>query len=33
MAKMIDERPSYKGEGLVWDKLKQYLPGDMVVYK
>lgn len=32
MGKMIDERPSYKGEGIVWDKLKEYLPGDMVVY-
>lgn len=32
MAKMIDTKPSYKGEGLVWDKLKKYLPDDMVVY-
>ena len=29
---MIDTKPSYKGEGLVWDKLKQYLPDDMIVY-
>lgn len=32
MAKMIDTKPFYKGEGLVWDKLKEYLPDDMVVY-
>lgn len=32
MAKMIDEKPSFKGEGKVWDKLNEYLPSDMVVY-
>ena len=32
MAKMIDVRPSYKGEGKVWDCLEQYLPNDTVVY-
>ena len=32
MAKMIDEKPSFKGEGKVWDKLNEYLPNDMVVY-
>lgn len=29
MAKMIDSRPSYKGEGKVWDKFGEYLPNDM----
>ncbi len=32
MAKMIDKKPSYKGEGLVWDKLHDYLPDDIIVY-
>ena len=32
MAKMIDERPSFIGEGKVWDKLSEYLPSNMVVY-
>lgn len=32
MAKMIDKKPSFKGEGKVWDKLNEYLPDDMVVY-
>lgn len=32
MAQMIDERPSYKGEGKVWDKFNEYLPSDMVAY-
>lgn len=32
MAKMIDIRPTYKGEGKVWDKLKDYLPSDVVIY-
>lgn len=32
MAQMIDARPSYKGEGKVWDKFSEYLPSDMVVY-
>lgn len=32
MAKMIDTKPSYKGEGLVWEKLNEYLPDEMVVY-
>lgn len=32
MAKMIDVRPSYKGEGKVWDSLEKYLPNDTVVY-
>lgn len=32
MAKMIDEKPSFKGEGKVWNKLSEYLPSDMVVY-
>lgn len=32
MAKMIDVKPSFIGEGKVWDKLNEYLPNDMVVY-
>ncbi len=32
MAKMIDEKPSFKGEGKLWDKLNEYLPNDIVVY-
>lgn len=32
MAKMIDVRPSYKGEGKVWDSLGEFLPNDTVVY-
>ena len=32
MAKMIDTRPSFKGEGKVWDKFSEYLPNDMVIY-
>ena len=32
MAKMIDTKPSYKGEGIVWEKLNEYLPDEMVVY-
>ena len=32
MAKMIDEKPFFKGEGKVWDKLSEYLPSNMVVY-
>lgn len=32
MAQMIDVRPSYKGEGKVWDKFSEYLPSDMVAY-
>lgn len=32
MAQMIDARPSYKGEGKVWDKFSEYLPSDMVAY-
>lgn len=32
MGKMIDEKPLYKGEGKVWEKLSEYLPNDMVVY-
>lgn len=32
MAKMIDSKPSYKGEGNVWEKLNEYLPEDIVIY-
>lgn len=32
MAQMIDTRPSYKGEGKVWDVFSEYLPNDMVIY-
>lgn len=32
MAKMIDAKPSYMGEGKVWDSLKKHLPESMVVY-
>ena len=32
MAIMIDAKPSYKGEGIVWEKLKEYLPNETVVY-
>ena len=29
---MIDQRPSYHGEAMLWDKLKEYLPSHDVVY-
>ena len=32
MAKMIDKKPSWKGEGLLWDSLNNNLPSDNVVY-
>lgn len=32
MAKMIDKKPSWKGEGKVWESLSTNLPGDNVVY-
>ena len=32
MAKMIDKKPLYKGESIVWDSLSNYLPSDIVVY-
>ena len=32
MALMIDTKPSYKGEGKVWETLKEFLPDEMVVY-
>ena len=32
MAKMIDDKPSYKGELKLWESLKEYLPNDVVVY-
>ena len=32
MAIMIDQRPSLKGEALLWDKLKEYLPEQDIVY-
>lgn len=32
MATMIDQRPSYHGEAMLWDKLKEYLPSHDVVY-
>ncbi len=32
MAKMIDNKPSWKGEGLLWDSLSENLPGNNVVY-
>ncbi len=32
MAKMIDKKPSWKGEGLLWDSLSNNLPSDNVVY-
>ena len=32
MAKMIDNKPSWKGEGKVWESLSANLPGDNVVY-
>lgn len=32
MAKMIDKKPSWKGEGKVWESLSTYLPRDNVVY-
>lgn len=32
MAIMVDDRPSLHGEALLWDKLKEYLSGQSVVY-
>ena len=32
MAKMIDQRPSFHGEAKVWDKVKEYLPNDVIAY-
>ncbi|MEG0492555.1 MAG: nuclease-related domain-containing protein, partial [Clostridia bacterium] len=32
MATMIDQRPSFHGEALLWDKLKEFLPSQDVVY-
>lgn len=32
MAIMIDNKPSYSGEGLVWEILSKNLPNDIVVY-
>ena len=32
MAKMIDNKPSWKGEGKVWESLSANLSGDNVVY-
>ena len=32
MAKMIDQRPSYRGEAKVWDALSTFLPNNIVVY-
>ena len=32
MATMIDQRPAYHGEAMLWDKLKEYLPSHDVVY-
>ena len=32
MAKMIDQKPDYKGEAKVWDALEAYLPDNVVVY-
>lgn len=32
MAIMIDQRPNFHGEGLLWDKLKEFLPTQNIVY-
>ena len=32
MAKMIDKKPSWKGEGIVWESLSANLPNSSVVY-
>ncbi len=32
MAKMIDQRPNYQGEGKTWDALRSYLPENVIVY-
>ena len=32
MAIMIDQKPEYKGEGLVWESLSKNLPNDVIVY-
>ncbi len=32
MAKMIDHKPSFRGEAKVWEALKEYLPENIVVY-
>ena len=32
MALMIDQKPSFHGEAKLWDKLKAYLPNNVIVY-
>ena len=32
MAIMVDKKPGYKGEALVWESLSMNLPNDVVVY-
>lgn len=32
MARMIDQKPEYKGEGKVWESLSDNLPGEAIVY-
>lgn len=32
MAKMIDQKPTYRGEAKVWEALESFLPGNVVVY-
>ena len=33
MALMMDNKPKkYKGEAVVWDKISDFLPNDVVVY-
>ncbi len=32
MGTMIDQRPSFQGEALLWDKLKEFLPNRDIVY-
>ena len=32
MAIMIDQKPSFHGEALLWEKLKEYLPNQDIVY-
>ena len=32
MAKMADQKPSLHGEAKVWEKVREYLPNDVIVY-
>ena len=32
MARMIDQKPTFRGEARLWETLKAYLPDNVVVY-